>query len=97
MLDANEAALADFMRGEDATHNYSIALERAEAEIAADLMSVGYCNAQNCFGLVAIEWSDFLLDIDERGQWDILEANKHELFAAFCKEWAPYRVEFLES
>jgi hypothetical protein len=93
---AEYSATAAYMAAEDAAHIDSIKLERAEDDIRADLMDAGYCNVRIDGKLDDVTWADFLLEIDERGLWDSLNADKAELFDKFCKYWAPYRVAFLE-
>ena len=77
-------------------HISGIELELAAIEIAADLMSAGYCNAMIGETMVEIDWNDFLIYIDESDQWGVLAEKKSKLFDVFCKDLAQYRVRFLQ-
>ena len=93
---ANTHYLNRYMAELDREAAYEEAMAHYAAEIAADLMDVGYCNVQIDRRVTDIGWEDFLLMVDEQDAWDRLEQDKDELFAEFCNDYAPYRAAFLE-
>ena len=93
---ANTTYLNRYMAELDREAAYEDAMAHYAAEIAADLMSTGYCNVQIGRRIAQIDWEDFLLMVDEEDAWDRLEQDKDELFAKFCADYAPYRLAFLE-
>ena len=93
---ANTHYLNRYMAELDKQYAYEDAIAGYAAEIAADLMSVGYCNVQIGRRVTDIGWEDFLLMVDEQDAWGRLEQDKDDLFAEFCADYAPYRLAFLE-
>lgn len=93
---ANTTYLNRYMAELDREAAYEDAMVQHAAEIAADLMDLGYCNVQIDRRVTDIGWEDFLLMVDEQDAWDRLEQDKDELFAEFCVDYAPYRAAFLE-
>ena len=93
---ANTHYLNRYMADLDREDSYETAMEHYAAEIAADLMSSGYCNVQIGRRIARIDWEDFLLMVDEQDAWGRLEQDKDELFAQFCADYAPYRAAFME-
>ena len=92
----NTIYLNRYMAELDRESAYETAMEHYAAEIAADLMSAGYCNIQIGRRIARIDFEDFLLFVDEQDAWDRLEEDKDELFAQFCTDYAPYRAAFME-
>lgn len=75
-------------------------LEECAAEIKADLMDVGYTHVQVGTGRHArshtLDWSDFLLWVDESDAWDDLATGRLAVLDKFCDEFAEHRAAFLE-
>ena len=62
---ANTHHLNRYMAELDREAAYEDAIDGCAAEIAADLMSAGYCNVQIGRRVTDIGWEDFLLMVDE--------------------------------
>lgn len=92
----NTLLLNRYLAELDKQYAYEESMEHYAAEIAADLMSAGYCNVQIGRRIARIDFEDFLLMVDEEDAWNRLEQDKDKLFAKFCADYAPYRLAFLE-
>jgi hypothetical protein len=75
---------------------YEEALATYSTEIASNLMDVGYCKVQFGLRITTIDWTDFLLMVDEQDAWGRLEQDKKELFTKFCDDYAKYRLAYME-
>ena len=77
------------------TGYYSDMQAHYAAEIAADFMSIGRCAVQIGRSVTEIDWADFLLFVDEGGLWERLGADRDDLFATFCNDWAGHRATYM--
>ena len=92
----NTIHLNKYLAEQEREYGYEDAIASYAAEIAADLMSVGRCNVEIHGRTVDVDWSDFLLAVDEAGAWDRLNDDKDDLFADFCNDFAGHRAAFME-